>query len=108
MQKPIICVCALVLSLEAVMSAPGAFDLQAFEDTDKTADLAAALDADMALMREKRGENSCFSECLSCEMVPTINPSQCVSACQALKKGAVKGQAAKTWTICFMARQLRK
>ena len=109
MQKSIVYLCALALFIEAVMSAPRAFDLQAFEDTDNTANLAAALDdADMALIRVRRGKNSCFSECFACTlMVSKINPTICVSECQAQGK-AIKGQAAKEWTICFMALQRRK
>ena len=82
MQKSIIFVCALVLSLEAVMAAPGAFDLQAFEATDNTADLAAASDADMDLMRKRTDELQCSVICYFCKVEYIFDFDECMRVCQ--------------------------
>ena len=86
MQNSIIFLCALALFIEAVLPAPGAFDLQAFEDTDNTADLAtAAPDA-------RKDGNPCPPVCLgSTRVVSSTNPDLC-SGCY---DQTTKGQAAK-------------
>ena len=82
------------------MPAPGAFDLQVYEDTDNTADLVTSLDTNMALMRERRDENPCHSLCSSCTRVVFSGTNKDV--CSGCPRD-IKGQAAKEWTICFIA-----